>query len=381
MNAKLEKANVFDFLRLFAAFSVLIQHSVGHLGVNFLWLQPGGSMWFYDGVPLFFVLSGMLVYRSYERHVKDSKPLKFYVTNRFLRVAPAVYMYAIITTILLLVIGVISLKTLITVKFIAWFSGNFVLAPIAYPSIFNSFGTGVVNGSLWTIPQEFSFYLFVPIIFIIERKFGFKKMLIFLIAISILGIILLQALNSTVGQSSMLTFLYIHSFLPYMIYFSMGIFWLKCWGKVKSNGFMALLSLLMYFGIRNLSVLDHVLGPYLKLLWIVPLSYSLIWFGYNGPSILHKMVKKTGDLSFGVYIWHMVIINLFMYYNVTKTLAGWPSTLVHVLVIISTFILAALSWRFIERPALKFKPYTSRVGMEDESKRIEDLIVANEYIN
>ena len=59
--------NAFDFLRLLAALTVVINHSVLHLGSTFLWHSQNDHFWFYEGVPMFFILSGLLVYRSCER--------------------------------------------------------------------------------------------------------------------------------------------------------------------------------------------------------------------------------------------------------------------------------------------------------------------------
>lgn len=45
------RENAFDFLRLFAAFSVIVGHATVYFNTNFLWLEPGGGLWFYDRVP------------------------------------------------------------------------------------------------------------------------------------------------------------------------------------------------------------------------------------------------------------------------------------------------------------------------------------------
>src|SRR5262245_53434179 len=99
--------NCFDFLRLFAAVTVVVSHSVEHLRLSFLWLVPHGRFWFYDGVALFFILSGFLVYRSCKKCLENDLPVWNFYTNRFLRVAPAIYVYAVIAAVLLLGIGAV----------------------------------------------------------------------------------------------------------------------------------------------------------------------------------------------------------------------------------------------------------------------------------
>src|SRR6516165_2965852 len=92
--SRTRNANCFDFLRLFAAVSVLVSHSAEHLKISFLWFRSRDQTWFYDGVPLFFILSGYLVFRSFEKCHERRLPVWHFFLNRYLRIAPAIYAYA-----------------------------------------------------------------------------------------------------------------------------------------------------------------------------------------------------------------------------------------------------------------------------------------------
>ena len=167
-----------------------------HLRVPFLWLSPGSSSnyWFYDGVPLFFILSGFLVYRSYERCVAQGRSVAQYILNRYLRIAPGVYAYVVLATILLLSLGVLAISNLTDHRFWTWAFLNFIFVPKDL-SLTDGFGTGHLNGSLWTIPAEFGFYLAIPVLYAIASRLGFTALLLALTVIAAFGIILRSSLD------------------------------------------------------------------------------------------------------------------------------------------------------------------------------------------
>ena len=78
--------NNFDLVRLFAALQVAICHSAGHFGYqNFAITLLG----YFPGVPIFFFVSGFLIYSSYEKSKENQKPLFNFYQKRFLRLYPA----------------------------------------------------------------------------------------------------------------------------------------------------------------------------------------------------------------------------------------------------------------------------------------------------
>lgn len=79
--------NNFDLIRLFAATQVAVSHTAQHLKVEFDWLRIFS---YFPGVPIFFFISGYLIYESYSSIPNDK--LKVFVTNRFLRLYPALYL-------------------------------------------------------------------------------------------------------------------------------------------------------------------------------------------------------------------------------------------------------------------------------------------------
>lgn len=362
----MKNTNAFDFLRLFASLTVIVGHSVTHFQTSFLWHGKSDNLWFYDGVAMFFVLSGFLVYKSCAKAFENNRPIYQYYINRILRIVPAVYFYLIIVTISFFAFGVLKFDEIST-TFIAWIGSTLLMFPVFHPADFADFGIGVVNGSLWTIPVEFGFYIVLPLIVLLQRKFNSKTMVSIMVLLSVFGLSLFNYFDNIFNNIEPLWFkLYTLTFFPYLLYFTTGIILSMVWGKIKKNNFLAIGSLLLYILIRyELLFSSESVYLFWELLWVIPFGYFVIWFGYNGPSFLNKFTNKIGDISYGTYIWHMVVINYFIYFNIDEKLTG---TVLILLVLIVTVLLALISWWLVEKKILKYKPYNSNKKIEEVDK-------------
>jgi peptidoglycan/LPS O-acetylase OafA/YrhL len=351
--------NCFDFLRLFAATCVVVQHSTFHLNLPLFWLEPDGRWWFYDGVPLFFILSGMLVYRSAETCMTAGRPLRDYFQNRVLRIAPAIYAYVVITIVLLLALGAIHWQALFSGEFAAWLGASLALAPVYNPPMFRHIGLGAINGSLWTIPVEVSFYVLVPVFVWLARRFTFVKMIS---AVWLTGLIAMTAfwwLEVQTGRSLTYKLMAVTLF-PHLGYFALGMTWARLWRRAPKSWWLAAAGAAVYVLIRIV-----YLGPKTHthalwtIAWALPLSYAAIWLAYHGPAVFSSLTAKIGDLSFGIYIWHGVVINVMLYLGVRQSALGQHWT-AHLVLFTATFVMAWLSWWLIEKRALQMKRFTSR---------------------
>ena len=72
---------------------------------------------------------------------------------------------------------------------------------------------------------------------------------------------------------------------------------------------------------------------------------------YWKPEFVNKKIRGN-DISYGIYIWHMPIVNQMLYADLSASY--WY---VAIAVIASIFV-AYISWRYIEKPALRMKSYT-----------------------
>ncbi|MBC8127898.1 MAG: acyltransferase, partial [Gloeobacteraceae cyanobacterium ES-bin-144] len=123
--ATVHRSNNFDLIRLVAAGQVVLSHAIGHTGLRgtltewqrqifdlFVWLP---------GVPIFFVISGFLISRSFERNQAD---LAGYFWNRSLRIFPALWVCLAVTLVLLGLFGFLPLQFLTSPTFGAWLAGQ-----------------------------------------------------------------------------------------------------------------------------------------------------------------------------------------------------------------------------------------------------------------
>jgi peptidoglycan/LPS O-acetylase OafA/YrhL len=356
--------NCFDFLRLFAASAVVIGHSTHYLRISFLWFEPDSRLWFRDGVALFFVMSGLLIYRSAERCIDEGRPLHQFYANRLLRIVPAIYAYLLVTAVLLVAVGVVGSGEILDKSFVGWFVATAALVPVYNPDAWRDTATGVVNGALWTIPVEVAFYAVVPFLALAARRFGFKLMSSILLVVALGGLTLAWLLNVPHSEELVSELVGV-TFLPYLFYFTLGILLSKYWTRLPHGGRVAAACAVLYFVSRALLPGFNERGGFLAyagtLIWALPFSYLAVWIGNFGPKVLGRFTRRIGDLSFGTYIWHMVVINAFLLYGVDESFDFLPNPLIHLMVLGVSLALASVSWRLVERPALRLKPFTSHV--------------------
>lgn len=358
--------NCFDFIRLLAAISVVLAHGIRHFDAPFLGI-PAGTNLFHEGVEgvrIFFILSGMLVFRSALRCFEKGQPLRSFFANRFLRVGPAIYAYALASVVLLLALGVIGAESLVSKTHLAWLAGNLFLVPLYFPPEHRAFGVGVLNGSLWTIPVEVSFYAIVPALAYLKHRGRVRLMGWLLAGAVVAGIALQFGLYSTnptyfSGSSEPPIWfkLFIVSLVPWLPWFAMGIVMHEVWERLPQSTGWFVAALASYVVLSYLLPLHRAERmEALHLIYAPSLAYVTLWVGTHAFKRMRDL-SRLGDLSYGVYVWHMVVINTMLFLGMK---ASMPSQAPVPLALAITLIVAWLSWRFVEQPSLRLKPYSSR---------------------
>lgn len=343
------RENAFDLLRLFAASAVVVQHANTEFAANFGW----GFFEQFDGVAIFFVMSGMLVYLSAEKiHEKTGGWAQFY-KNRFLRIAPAVYAFTLLVPIILLAIGAVTLGSILVPKDLGiWVVGNGLLLTSYDMPAWSHVGVGAMTWPLYTIPAEVSFYVITPLLVIAAKRYGFWRMLVPFFALGVLGAVLYTMSGGATVDSGVLSKLLSHTFLQRGAAFAVGIFWAKHWGRVPVRWWITSAAVVTF--VLLVTVGDGLPGAAQKLLTLAPISYLIMVIGYGAPKWLARIPKYIGDLSFGTYLWQYFVINLLLWYGHDR--GGW---LVAATLVLS-WVAASISWRLIEKPALRLKTVSLR---------------------
>lgn len=348
------RENNFVFIKLFAGLSVLMGHLSVHMKIPGFGYGVGTVPFYHVGVPFFLMLTAFFLYPSFSNLVERKDSIARFYLRRFLRIAPSIYFITIVTVAIFLLAGAISLTVFKEPTFWAYIVSNLFIFPVYHPDIFSHIGVGVLNGSLWTLFSQLSFYFMIPFIYLFEKKFGTNKMVVTLIITSISFYLFSYFLAGTEKYYYFERVFSVSAF-GNLIYFAMGIFWAKYWKAIPKGMWMFILSIVLLYIIREdiLGMEKYVDSTLLKPLWSFALSYATIWFGYLGPKIFRKF-NKIEDIGMGIYIWHMVIINLFLYLGLDKV--SWLNGHWMFVVIISiTVILAYASRILVENPTMKLE--------------------------
>ncbi|MEW6996616.1 acyltransferase family protein [Colwelliaceae bacterium BS250] len=326
--------NNLDLLRLLLALSVVFLH-LKHLSQSDLSKTLGDFFYHIsaNAVPSFFIISGFLIYMSYER----SSSLRSYLGNRFLRLYPAYVLLILGCTIFLGLVSELALADYYSFATIKYFLYNSLFLNFMSPSlpgVFENHNLTIVNGALWSLKIEVMFYLTVPLLFrVLESKYSLIYMLIIYI-LSFYYINIIEFISIENSKYLSLT----HQLPAQMSYFIAGIFCYKYYSlMVKWKMFIIPISLL---------------GLFFEVVYLQPLLLALLLVIVFIDFRYIISLKKVGDLSYGVYIYHFPLIQLFIYFGV-----GFTSMAEVLLLFLSVLFISFLSWKFVEKPSLALKRY------------------------
>ncbi|MBC7695210.1 MAG: acyltransferase [Burkholderiales bacterium] len=342
--------NNFDFLRLIFALFVIVTHSItlsGSASLDPMQLLTAKQFTLSDlGLAGFFTISGYLVFES----LKRSKSLTDYYIKRIVRIYPGLIVALIVTIIAGGIVSDLSLNEYFSnvapykyffLKLSMFFRPNELQRVFMHNPFPNE-----ANGSLWTIPYEFLFYVLLSLLFFIRNKM--------MAIIFIVTFVYLLAIVTFYGKGDIIPgYLYYYIKMPfrffqYDVFFSFGFYF--CAGVILANfkgwlnqykGWVALLSLSLsgFFVLMNYFIIaSHFVLP-----------FFIISIGLMQTRIINDLGSKIGDFSYGIYIYGFLIQQILMDYyqlNYFQLL---------VITIPISFISGYISWNFIEKPFLQFK--------------------------
>jgi peptidoglycan/LPS O-acetylase OafA/YrhL len=353
-----QRQNNFDLIRLLAAAQVVVAHAIGHTALVTKLPAWGKSLFdalmLLPGVPIFFVISGFLITKSYERNPAD---LKGYFWRRGLRIFPALWVCLAVTLVVLGSSGFLKPDFVVSPVFMAWLAGQVSFFQFYNPEHFRDFGIGVANGALWTITVELQFYLFIPIFCYLTARQGVAKLLtpmLFFISFA-LYCVMDHYVNGPGGfTGAPIAFKLLHvTLLPHLWMFLLGILIHRNFDSLKTwieGKFLYYLAAYVFF-----MALQHFLVPDRSVLFYLAylpsrtiLAFATIAGAFSFRSLSSRLLGGT-DISYGIYIYHSVVINAFLQLGLLASVASV------VWVYAASILLALLSWHLIEKPALACK--------------------------
>ena len=330
--------NSLNTVRLLAAFEVLYGHTVAHLEITSLpsWLDS--IIRFFSGVPIFFTMSGFLIWMSIARSTTFGQ----YCKKRFWRIFPELWVAVAVEIIALL---------LLYDHAIEW--GKLSLFAVTQSTIFQfwtpdflrEYGCGCPNGSLWTICVLIQFYV---IAFYVYKWLRGKNLKIWILALVLsIGI---SAITPVIQDCvpEIISKFYGQTFIPYFWMFIFGAMvsefgkgkWLPVIKKYWWAAFLVtVLIIVSGFDLR----LVHY-GLFRTMLLFV----CLLGFAYAVPQVNIKT-----DISYAVYIYHMTVVNAMI------TLGYLQKPIYLLLVTILTFGISYMSTKLVGNWSQKMKKMIS----------------------
>jgi peptidoglycan/LPS O-acetylase OafA/YrhL len=263
---------------------------------------------------------------------------------------------------------------------------------------YSTFFPAEINGPLWSIGLEVSCYLLLPLVLFSIIKS--TKKLSHAIASLVGWIVLLQLINPwiintfmtsnvskgwqyglTGGAKQWLPYWNVSTFFSQFLCGSLAaliIVALRSRGMTKSRYFdvaAILLALTAIWLVADRLVVgapDRLTDqPYLAPFYAILMAAVLVASAFSTTiyrALDNKVFAWFAKLSFSIYLWHMVLIVFierkagrnYVYNGVTDT-SEW--VVLSCIVLAGSTLIAAISWRFLESPVLKYArkaPHLSR---------------------
>jgi peptidoglycan/LPS O-acetylase OafA/YrhL len=336
--AATSSANNFDTLRLIFAVLVILSHSFpltrGSNDTEPLSRLTFGQVTFGNiSVWAFFVISGFLITRSWERSPKVLKYLK----RRVARIYPGFIVTAIVTALLVVPIAAAP-ATYTRIPIDKFILTTLRLQTFPTPPLFiHNPGGPVLNGSLWSVPYEFWCYLGVMTLGLI----GLLRRRIFIVVLFALVIALHLYMDITGWKPAGAILGQIFGYPPF-------------WAAVLP--FYLAGTLFHIYGGRPLlrapllvaaalAVIASVFIPH-GLIVTLPVAGSYLLMGLAYLPWLHPLhLGRFGDFSYGTYLYAFPIQQLLVL-QAHGNLSPW---LLFAEAAPLTLVAGALSWFLVER--------------------------------
>ena len=383
-----------------AALSILAYHTT-QLSNGHGYLEAATSR-FWLGVPLFFILSGFLLYRPFAHAVIHEGPrpsIVRYARHRVLRIVPAYWLVLSVSIFWLpgfydfypvaIAAAAVCLWAFIYARrpgplyyaaafgvtlFAVYRLTEYPFHAVIWPALANytllyiPFApyTGVV-GPAWSLCIEISFYCFLPMLAVVAGRYAScgatpearaGRLALGLLPMLPLGLAFMWI--SAVGTQKVCLTGFIDEFSAGML---LAIA-LERWPTVSVRASRAML--VTAIAVALAANLHNRLGPHdpygngsglifprlMVIAFVLTLASVLMRDGQTilGRALSSRVLVAAGTISYGIYLWHFIFIQ-----RLSATHLWWTEGTNLVLVLALTLAVAAASWLVIEKPLLRVK--------------------------
>ena len=357
-----------DSLRALAVLAVIIYH----VDVNYL---PGGFL----GVDLFFVLSGYLISSLIIKEYRKTGSLNLYnfYIRRARRLLPAVYFMITVGLVVMVLFNEVLLrKSHLDAIFGYIYSSNwwYIFHKLDY---FDSFGAQSPFKHLWSLAIEEQFYMIFPLLFLLvnrkkKSKDGTYKLnknflyvVLGLIIVSLIAHIILFDINNIsriyFGTDTR-AFSLLVGVVGAILY---PIERLHAKVTLQQNMIYSVVSLVSIATLITVMIYTSEYNTWLYrggFLLVAVLGLIVIISSGKQHTLMSRLlsfkpVVFIGKISYSLYLWHFLVLVL----TTPVSEIGNPNIYFVILRVILTFVVAIVSYVFVETPIRKlgFKKYVS----------------------
>lgn len=306
-----------------------------------------------EAVFMFFVLSGFLIIRLiYIAKQRDSFSIKKFYMRRVLRIFPLYY--------LILFVGFTFYHYLLPKVGIDFeidydLTTGLAMTMFFIPNVFTAmYNPGAIIQVLWSLGIEEQFYLIIaPLSFFISKNRLLKLLII------------LATIYFIIYHINIFPFLQEYSFAYYFLFFGGVVAILEEKKKLeflKSSPLIPIVVfiLVIFYYTTNIFEFENVTLTNLTACILLSLFVHSASSNNFRVDIKNKYLNHFGKISYGIYMYHMIVINgvvfLFMeldQYNIFNDL--FTIVLINILTFVFTLIVSHLSYAYFEMPFLKLK--------------------------
>lgn len=347
---KLKYYNNLDGVRGIAALMVVVYHIFYYPNLSYL-----ANLETYQrftefgrhGVPIFFVLSGFVITRILLNTRQKDDYFRSFYKRRVLRILPLYYLFLVIFYLLYPLISENrqGASFILQVPFYAYLQNM--------TDVFNIRAVG--PGHYWTLSIEEHFYILWPLaVFLVNPKNLGKLISILLVLVLILRYMMID--NGL--PIDKFTFTRIDQILlgAYLALLERRDFFIdrKNIIKIILPGVIVLpLVAGMYFLSRRYFILSEITGQSLLGIFFFSIIGVLIFLSEDNlinRFLASKILRFFGKISYGIYVWHVLIIMILDRYLITGFLV-----VDIMLPLVLTILVAHLSYRYYEDIFLRLK--------------------------
>jgi peptidoglycan/LPS O-acetylase OafA/YrhL len=336
-----------DSLRAIAMLLVFAAHldpAAEAVGVKIAWSADGsiGAA----GLTLFFVLSGFLI--TYlllaEQDDRQKIDVPHFYLRRILRIWPLYFLVVGISQFLIPFTGLFGLDSIYSVN-----TPDFWKASLYYLLFLPNLAFILVSpvnpmlGHTWSIGAEEQFYLLWPLVLTIGRRHLPAILCVIIVVGCLSWWVHVPGLSAAIGWSRMGYF---------------GIGGLMAYFRARQPGIARKFSgRILQMLVPLLSIIAFPVEEDLGFGWISAMLFGIIILQASQPGTImsklrHPWLRYLGRISYGMYIFHVLVIILIVKTGTALGLAPWT---LPVIAFFATILAGTLSFYGIERPFLRLK--------------------------